>query len=190
MSQPRTARQYPADSYRTDPQGFGSRGTNSPLYQAYNEAPNRYPGPGRGDEPRPPRRSKGMVIATVAAAVVAGSAIGIGGAMFFGGSSDEATAAAAPTHSLEQIASTIGCKPDEGAKAAQFRQAACVVGSNRYTILTFESDKNMTDWQAEAAGYGGAYLVGTRWLVVANNGEQLDPFVDKLGGEIVIDKHH
>ena len=195
MSQPQTARQYqagrhPADQRSADSQGFGSRGTNSPLQQAYNERPNRYPGPG-GDGPRP-SRSRKVVIGTVAVAAVAGAALGLGGAALFGGlfsSSDDKTSAA-PTHTLEQIASSIGCKPLENARNSQYREAACTTtGGNRYTILTFDTDAHMASWQAEAAGYGGAYLVGTRWLVVANNRNTLDPFVSKLGGEVIVDKH-
>ena len=195
MSQPQTARQYqagrhPADQRSADSQGFGSRGTNSPLQQAYNERPNRYPGPG-GDGPGP-SRSRKVVIATVAVAAVAGTALGLGGAALFGGlfSSDDATVKAAPTHTVEEIASTIGCKPADITKNSQYRQAACTTtGGNRYTILTFDTDAHMKDWQAEAAGYGGALLVGTRWLVVANNSNTLDPYVSKLGGEVVVDKH-
>jgi hypothetical protein len=188
MSQPRTARQYPADSYRTDPEGFGSRGTNSPLYRAYNDGPN----PGHGGDGGPDRpRSKGVLIATVTAAVVVGSVLGVGGAMFYGGGSSDDAPAKAPTHTVAQIASALGCKPvDDGGKRAQLTQSACTVGSNRYTILTFDTDKDMAAWQAEAAGYGGAYLVGTRWLVVANTSDQLDPYVDKLGGDVVVDSHH
>jgi hypothetical protein len=193
MSQPQT-RQYQGGG--RDAQGFGSRGTDSRLYQAYNERPNRYPGqgddgssPGTGGKPS---RSKKTLITTLVIAAVLGGALGLGGAYLFGGlfGSDDDATAAAPVHNIAQIASAIGCKPVASQNNSQYKQAACTTsGGNRYTILTFDTDDHMKAWQEEAAGYGGAYLVGTKWLVVANNQNELTPYVDKLGGEVIIDKH-
>jgi hypothetical protein len=131
-----------------------------------------------------------MMIATVVAAVVAGAVIGLGGAEWYTSRNEAKPAAAAPERSIEEIASTIGCKPQQIGKNSEFRQSACVTGNTRLTILSFVSNQKMFDWIKEAEGYGGAYLVGTKWLVTTNSAETLDPLVSKLGGRVMLDSHY
>ncbi|TQS45413.1 hypothetical protein [Cryptosporangium phraense] len=167
----------------TYPQQAGRPADNYPPYEP------RYPGRGGPSQPGGPQKSrKGVIIATVAAAVVAGSVIGLGGAQLFGGGDDEIKTA--PVRSMAEIAKTIGCKTEDVHKNADFSQAACTVGSDRMTILTFESNQKMTEWITEAEGYGGAYLVGTKWLVTSQKADTLDRYVDDLGGQIMLDNHY
>ena len=144
----------------------------------------RYPGRA---EPAPRSRKK-AVIAIVVAAIVGGSALGLAGAEWF--SSRESEPKAAKAMSLTEIADKIGCEPTNLAKNSEFQQAACMVSDKRTTILTFISNQKMYDWIEAAEGYGGAYLVGTKWVVISSQPETLDPLVDKLGGQIMLDAHY
>ncbi|SHN21098.1 hypothetical protein [Cryptosporangium aurantiacum] len=169
------ASSYPSDRYET----FDSDDR---------DPPGRYPGGGSGGPGAPRRSRRGIVIATVAAAVVGGSVLGLAGAEWY--SSRNSEPVAAPERSLPEIAEKIGCKPTDLHKNSEFQQAACVTGGKRMTILTFVSNQKMYDWIKEAEGYGGAYLVGTKWLVTSTKAETLDPLVDDLGGQIMLDSHY
>ncbi|GAA0275918.1 hypothetical protein [Cryptosporangium japonicum] len=171
----------PADSYsdRSYP-GYGSDDQ---------DPPGRYPGNGRNAPGAPKSSKRKAIIATVAAAVVGGSLLGLGGAEWW--SSRDSGPKTAPVLSLEQIADKVGCEPTSIRKSSDFSQGVCDLGSTRTTILTFESNQKMLDWIEAAEGYGGAYLVGTKWLVTSNKAETLDPLVKKLGGgQIMLDSHY
>jgi len=181
-AEPYPGERRPAGGYPGDRYGAGD-----------GDPPGRYPGRGSGDDgpaaPRGPRGSRRkVVIATVAAAVVGGSVLGLAGAEWY--SSRNSEPEAAPVRSLNEIAEKIGCKPTDLHKNTEFQQAACIVDDQRTTILTFVSNQKMYDWITEAEGYGGAYLVGTQWLVTSTKAETLDPLVDDLGGQIMLDSHY
>ncbi|MFI5953656.1 hypothetical protein [Cryptosporangium sp. NPDC051539] len=166
----------PAEPYPSDQYGTGRR------YPG--RGPNRPESPSGG-----PRKSrKGLIVATVAAAVVAGSAIGLGGAQWWSSRDDKPQTA--PVRSMTEIAGKIGCKATDVHKGSDFEQGACLVGKDRMTILTFESNQKMFEWIKEAEGYGGAYLVGTQWLVTSQKADTLDRYVDDLGGQIMLDNHY
>lgn len=170
----------PADSYPGDRYGAADQ-----------DPPGRYPGRGSAGDGAPPKRSskRKVVIATVAAAVVGGSVLGLGGAEWY--SSRNSEPKTAPVLSLTEIAGKVGCEPSSVRKSSDFQQGVCMVGQNRTTILTFTSNQKMFDWIEAAEGYGGAYLVGSQWLVTSQKAETLDPLVDKLGGgQIMLDSHY
>ncbi|MFG1925858.1 hypothetical protein [Cryptosporangium sp. NPDC048952] len=167
---------YPADGYP----GYGADDQ---------DPPGRYPGNG-GASPRAPKSSKRTaIIATVAAAVVGGSVLGLGGAEWW--SSRDSEPKTAPVLSMDQIADKVGCEPTSVRKSSDFSQGVCMIGETRTTILTFTSNQKMLGWIEAAEGYGGAYLVGTQWLVTSTKAETLDPLVKKLGGgQIMLDSHY
>ncbi|GAA3384510.1 hypothetical protein [Cryptosporangium minutisporangium] len=179
---PQQAGRRPADSSRA-PSGYRDYpGADD------RDPPGRYPGSGSGGPGAPRRSKRTVVLATAAAAVVGGSVLGLAGAEWY--TSRNAEPETAPVRSMNEIADKIGCKPADVHKNSEFQQAACVMGDKRMTILTFISNQKMYDWIKEAEGYGGAYLVGTQWLVTSSKAETLDPLVDELGGEIMLDSHY
>lgn len=180
MSRPQST--YPYQQAGRRPADHPSGDSYPGQEAADQDPPGRYPGSG-GRAPRSSRKK--ALIATVVTAVVGGSVLGLAGAEWY--SSRESEPKPAAVMSLTEIAAQIGCKPADLHKNSEFQQAACTVGGTRMTILTFISNQKMTDWIGEAEGYGGAYLVGAQWLVTSTKAETLDPLVDKLGGQIMLD---
>jgi len=78
-----------------------------------------------------------------------------------------------------------GCAPKLTGENSGYRQAGCVTADDRFTITTFTTDQGQRDWLAEALPYGGAYLVGLRWIVSANTRTGLAPLAARLGGTIL-----
>lgn len=98
-----------------------------------------------------------MALAVLALALVAGC----------GANDDEAPdVPATATGSLEQIASKAKCDPNISTDAAELRQANCTTGDGKYVLATFATDRGQREWINEAKDYGGAYLVGRRWVAV------------------------
>lgn len=105
-----------------------------------------------------------------------------------GGSGPPAAAPPAPVavpQDIEHVAASLGCPPRQTARNSEFRQATCPTPSGRYTITTFASDRNQEDWLAEALPYGGAYLVGTRWVVNGDVADPLRTLAGRIGGRLV-----
>ncbi|MGW4796506.1 hypothetical protein ACWEPC_29205 [Nonomuraea sp. NPDC004297] len=91
---------------------------------------------------------------------------------------------ALPWASMEQIAATAGCaSPSMQVDAAELRQAACQTSRGRYTLVTFTTDGGKRVWLDNAQMYGGTYLVGDRWVVVAEPA-LLEGLRERLGGMI------
>lgn len=84
---------------------------------------------------------------------------------------------------VEVIANLTGCKPKIRINATELRQGLCHTKKVDYLITTFPTDELKETWLDSASGYGGKYLVGTRWIVSAQP-EMLDGFRDRLGGTI------
>ncbi|MBW8795519.1 MAG: hypothetical protein JF597_18560 [Streptomyces sp.] len=84
---------------------------------------------------------------------------------------------------VEVIAGLTGCKPKIRIDATELRQGLCHTKEVDYLITTFPTDELKETWLDSASGYGGEYLVGTRWIVSAQP-QMLDGFRDKLGGTI------
>ncbi|MEU8827918.1 hypothetical protein [Streptomyces sp. NPDC048636] len=85
---------------------------------------------------------------------------------------------------LTGIADAIGCKAKVITEAEELRQGACTSGKNRYTMVTFASEKGQDDWLSTSKDYGGTYLVGKRWSVTGLSTGSLKPLREKIGGAI------
>ncbi|MFJ9564586.1 hypothetical protein ACIRQQ_31685 [Streptomyces fuscichromogenes] len=84
---------------------------------------------------------------------------------------------------VEVIAGLTGCTPKIRIDASELRQGVCHTKKVDYLITTFPTDELKETWLDSASGYGGKYLVGTRWIVSAQP-QLLDGFRDRLGGTI------
>lgn len=86
---------------------------------------------------------------------------------------------------LQTVANTAGCaKPQlQNKQGAGFRQGVCAVDGLRYTVMSFDSKQDEQAWLKEAKQWGGTYLVGPNWIVVATP-EILKTLQGKLGGDI------
>ncbi|MEN3359955.1 MAG: hypothetical protein V7637_3937 [Mycobacteriales bacterium] len=96
-----------------------------------------------------------------------------------------ATTPRASAQDLSQLAAAAGCRAKITGENSGFRQAVCQTPAARYTLTTFSTDQGQQDWLSEAIPYGGAYLVGTRWVVDAQTPLGLPELAAKLGGTIV-----
>ncbi|MFG2075308.1 hypothetical protein SAMN05421874_120105 [Nonomuraea maritima] len=85
---------------------------------------------------------------------------------------------------MERIVAAAGC-PDaeEQGHAADYRQVVCQSPKGRFTIMTFDTPAGRDAWLDAAMPYGGTYLVGDRWTVVATPA-LLGDLHAELGGEI------
>ncbi|WP_155354307.1 hypothetical protein [Acrocarpospora macrocephala] len=100
------------------------------------------------------------------------------------GSSESAAREAGPPASVEQLVSTIGCASSHiQIDADELRQGICETPQGRYTITTFVTEKGKRDWLDYAQMYGGIYLVGTRWAVIASP-DLLETLRGRTGGQI------
>ncbi|WP_053753997.1 hypothetical protein [Streptomyces sp. MMG1533] len=103
---------------------------------------------------------------------------------------DPSTISAAPAAGVvapakvEVIANLTGCKPKIRIDADELRQGLCHTEKVDYLITTFPAEEYKQSWLDSAAGYGGKYLVGSRWIVSAKEPEMLEQFRTKLGGTI------
>lgn len=93
-----------------------------------------------------------------------------------------------PPATLEQLASQMDCKPQS--RNAEYQQEQCETSASHYVVTTFATDKGEQDWLAAAMPYGGAYLVGTRWVVVANEPQALEELRHRFGGEVQAGSAH
>ncbi|MFC4536131.1 hypothetical protein, partial [Sphaerisporangium dianthi] len=118
--------------------------------------------------------------APAAAALILCALGGCGGA--------QAASGAPPT--VEQIAVRTGCTaPRMQVDAKELRQGMCKTARGQYSVTTFASEKGKQEWLDDALSYGGAYLVGTRWIVLGNTPEMLEPFRATLGGTVRMGGH-
>ncbi|MER5505551.1 hypothetical protein ABT052_09545 [Streptomyces sp. NPDC002766] len=84
---------------------------------------------------------------------------------------------------VEVIAGLIGCRPKIRVEAEELRQGVCHTKERDRVITTFPAERYKLAWLDAAAGYGGKYLVGSRWVVAAEP-EALEGMRQRLGGEI------
>jgi hypothetical protein len=97
-----------------------------------------------------------------------------------------APAARQPTvQTIEQLAAAAGCRPKISAENTGYRQAVCQTPAARLVLTTFATDKGQRDWLSDAVPYGGAYLVGLRWVVNGSYPTGLPELAARLGGTIV-----
>jgi hypothetical protein len=91
---------------------------------------------------------------------------------------------------VEEIAARTGCgRPQMQVDAADIRQGVCKTSKGQYSVTTFATEKGKQEWLEDALDYGGAYLIGTRWIVLGNTREMLESFRATLGGSVRMGGH-
>ncbi|MFD9793979.1 hypothetical protein ACFWXK_23870 [Streptomyces sp. NPDC059070] len=90
---------------------------------------------------------------------------------------------------LEQIAERAACKPRISTDAAELRQANCATADGRYVLATFATDRGQREWINEAKDYGGAYLVGRKWVAVGDE-SVVNALRGRLGGDVETGTNH
>ncbi|MEV4800234.1 hypothetical protein AB0K18_09470 [Nonomuraea sp. NPDC049421] len=107
-----------------------------------------------------------------------------------GGGTQPSTAVKLPRRSMKKLKTSAGCpKARLQIDADELKQAACQTKRGRYTIVTFTTDKGKRDWLDYAQAYGGTYLVGDRWTVVAEPA-LLEDLRKKVGGQMETGAQH
>jgi hypothetical protein len=124
------------------------------------------------------------------AAAVAGFAGGCSSHQAGKAAAPQTAAAGSPATDMDRLAAAAGCKITGLRSVKDLRQGVCQTPSGHYTILTFSTDQGRNVWLGEAKRWGGAYLVGKRWVAVGTVAN-LSPLKSRLGGVIQPgDKHH
>ncbi|MEV4475317.1 hypothetical protein [Nonomuraea sp. NPDC049504] len=107
-----------------------------------------------------------------------------------GGGTQPSATVKLPRRSMKKLKASAGCpKARLQIDADELKQTACQTKRGRYTIATFAADKGKRDWLDYAQAYGGTYLVGDRWTVVAEPA-LLEGLRKKVGGKIETGARH
>ncbi|MET7284873.1 hypothetical protein [Streptomyces sp. NPDC005573] len=131
-----------------------------------------------------------MKVASAALAVTAVLALAGCGAGSSGGSGGAAAKVpATATGSLESLAAEVKCKPDMQIDADELRQALCKNGAGKFVLATFATDRGQREWINDAKDYGGHYLVGRKWVAVADDGV-VRSLRGTLGGDVEAGADH
>jgi hypothetical protein len=94
-------------------------------------------------------------------------------------------------YSWRELAATVGCEATLQGKAADFRQANCVIDGDTFVFLDFDTEKGQREWLELALIYGTIYLVGERWILSGRSKEYMEEtLLPKLGGRIEYDPTH
>jgi hypothetical protein len=96
---------------------------------------------------------------------------------------EPAAGVAASVPDMDRLANAAGCKVTGLRAVKDLRQGVCQTPAGHYTLVTFTTDQGQHSWLEEAKKWGGAYLVGPRWLAVGTL-TNLPPLKSRLGGEI------
>ncbi|MCX5270082.1 hypothetical protein [Streptomyces virginiae] len=100
------------------------------------------------------------------------------------GPSPSPSAATAPSMTVQQLASAVGCTAEIQSKAADYRQATCKNEQADYVLVDFDTVEGQRAWLDYAEMYGGIYLVGDRWALSAKSKEYMESLRAKLGGTV------
>ena len=73
------------------------------------------------------------------------------------------------------------CKPDIQTDADEIRQGVCKISDGKFILATFATDRGQREWLNEAKDYGGYYLVGAKWVAVADQ-KMVTTLRGRLGG--------
>jgi hypothetical protein len=131
------------------------------------------------------RLARAGAVAVLAAVLVAWWVRDDGASSAAGSPPVATTTPPASAQDLSQLAAAAGCRAKITGENSGFRQAVCQTSAARYTLTTFSTSQGQQEWLSEAIPYGGAYLVGTRWVVNAQTPLGLPELAAKLGGTIV-----
>ncbi|MFJ8000814.1 hypothetical protein ACIQ7D_27400 [Streptomyces sp. NPDC096310] len=85
---------------------------------------------------------------------------------------------------VEQLAAAVGCEAQIRMTVEDYRQGVCEKGGTAYTLISFTTDKGKREWVDYAQMYGGAYLIGTRWVIGTNEKRHVETARSKLGGSV------
>src|SRR5690349_10628465 len=130
------------------------------------QPPNRASHP--GGRAMGPRHHPGLLrpVLLCAAAVALPLAAGCSAKSGASGASGEKDAKPA---SIQRLAEQTGCSLTGKRKVKDLEQGNCKTAQGRYVLLSFTTDQGMNAWLEEAKPWGGAYLVGPRWVAVSED---------------------
>jgi hypothetical protein len=140
-------------------------------------APLRQEGPARPSR-RSPWRASALPVLVAASAVAL-----LGGCSDSDGGTAAVSAKSTPP-SVEKLASAVKCKAKVTKKVEDYRLGSCKKGKTLFTIVTFKDNEAKRGWLDYSKSYGGTYLVGSRWIVLADSDTKLAPVQAKFGGTI------
>jgi hypothetical protein len=146
---------------------------------------------GRSSHPRPIRHAPLIGLLGAALALAAGCSGGGNAADATNQAGGNGAPAAVTVSGLPDLAKKVGCggKLTGQTKAAELNQGVCKTSKGRFTLLTFASDQGQAAWLVEAKEWGGAYLVGQRWIAVSQE-PNLKSLQKTLGGAIELGRQH
>ncbi|MFF8292616.1 hypothetical protein ACF068_25750 [Streptomyces sp. NPDC016309] len=133
-------------------------------------------------------RTERTRVASVAAAALVVLALPAVTACGGGGDEPDATPKTA-TGTLEELAAKVACEPNIQTDAEEIRQANCETKDGKYVLATFATDRGQREWINEANDYGGAYLVGRKWVAVGEE-KVVGALRDRLGGDVETGASH
>lgn len=81
------------------------------------------------------------------------------------------------------------CKPDIQTDADEIRQAICKNTDGKFVLATFATDRGQREWINDAKDYGGFYLVGAKWVAVADQ-KVVTALRGTLGGDMEVGTDH
>lgn len=123
-------------------------------------------------------------------AVAAASVVALlGGCSDSGGGTAAVSANGAPP-TVEKLASALKCKVKITKKVEDYRLGTCKKDKTLFTLITFKDNEAKRGWLDFSKSYGGTYLVGSRWLALADADTKLAPVQAKFGGTIEEGQSH
>jgi len=90
----------------------------------------------------------------------------------------------APRHTVEQLATKLGCTPKFRGPTKGFRQASCMKDGEPVLLFDFETAEGQHTWLDNAISFGGVYLVGDRWAVSGVSEKYMEQLSKTLGGTV------
>ncbi len=138
------------------------------------------PHEGVPSRPETPRRHRRFVLPVLAAASVVAL---LGGCSDSGDGTASVSAKGTPP-SVEKLGGALECKVKVTKKVEDYRLGSCKKDKTLFTMVTFKDNRAKRGWLDYSKPYGGTYLVGSRWLVLADSDKKLIPVQAKFGGTI------
>ncbi|MEU4090436.1 hypothetical protein [Streptomyces aureus] len=128
------------------------------------------------------RLTRGTLLAGAAVAALV-ALTGCGGGSDGKDTAAKQTVPPTATGSLEELAAEVKCKPSIQTDADEIRQGVCKIGSGKFILATFATDRGQRDWLDGAKDYGGFYLVGAKWVAVGEQ-KMVTTLRGRLGGTL------
>nr|WP_236240462.1 hypothetical protein [Streptomyces sp. CC228A] len=139
---------------------------------------------------RTSRIPKDVALALAAAALGAAALAGCTGEDGHGsGHGDGGDPPPVAEGTLEELAERAECEPRVQTDADELRQANCTTAYGTYVLATFATDRGQREWINSAKDYGGSYLVGRKWVAVAEPAV-ITELRGRLGGEVEAGEQH